>query len=61
MAVSGVVRRESQANPDIHVHANKAGELSPAQYQQIYDDFLAKYDVLSSEERPLSMEDEAVQ
>ena len=61
MAVSGVVRRESQANPDIHVHANKASELSPQQYQQIYDDFLAKYDVLSSEARPLSVEDEAIQ
>lgn len=61
VAVSGVVRRESQANPDIHVHANKADELSPRQYQQIYDDFLAQYDVLSSVERPLSVEDEAVQ
>ena len=61
VAVSGAVRRESQANPDIHVHALKANELSERQYQQIYDEFLAKYDVLSSAERPLSVEDEAVQ
>ena len=61
VAVSGVVRREFQANPDFHVHSAKAFELSEQQYQQIYDDFLAEYDVLSDEERPLSVEDEAVQ
>ena len=61
VAVSGVVRRETQASADIHVHALKAQELSQQKYQQIYDEFLAKYDVLSSEERPLSVEDEAVQ
>ena len=61
VAVSGMVRRENQSNPDIHVHALKARELSEQQYQQIYDAFLAKYDVLSSEARPLSVEDEAVQ
>lgn len=61
VAVSGTVRREYQANPDIHVHALKARELSQQQYQQLYDGFLAKYDVLSSKERPLSVEDEAVE
>lgn len=61
VAVSGAVRREYQANPDIHVHSLKAKELSEQQYQQIYDDFLAKYDVLNSEDRPISVEDEAVQ
>jgi len=61
VAVSGAVRREFQASPDIHVHSLKADELSEQEYQQIYDDFLAKYDVLSSEERPLSVEDDAVQ
>ncbi len=61
VAVSGMVRRENQSNPDIHVHALKARELSEQQYQQIYDAFLAKYDVLSSEARPLSVEDEAVE
>ena len=61
VAVSGVVRREYQAHPDFHVHSLKAQELSDQEYQQIYDDFLKKYDVLSSEERPLSVEDEAVQ
>ena len=61
VAVSGAVRREYQANPDIHVHSLKANELSEQQYQQIYDEFLAKYDVLNSEERPISVEDEAVQ
>ena len=61
VAVSGAVRREYQANPDIHVHSLKANELSEQQYQQIYDEFLAKYDVLNSEARPISVEDEAVQ
>ena len=61
VAVSGVVRREHQEHPDYHVHSAKAFELTDQQYQQIYDDFLAKYDVLSNEERPLSVEDEAVQ
>ena len=61
VAVSGVVRREYQAHPDYHVHSAKAFELSEQQYQQIYEDFLAKYDVLSNEERPLSVEDEGVQ
>ena len=61
VAVSGVVRREYQAHPDFHVHSAKANELSDREYQQIYDAFLAKYDVLNSEERPLSVEDEAVQ
>ena len=61
VAVSGVVRREYQANPDYHVHSAKAYELSEQEYQQIYDAFLANYDVLRSDERPLSVEDEAVQ
>jgi len=61
VAVSGVVRREYQSHPDFHVHSAKAYELSEQQYQQIYDEFLAKHDVLSTEERPLSVEDEAVQ
>ena len=61
VAVSGVVRREYQANPDYHVHSAKAYELSEQEYQQIYDAFLANYDVLKSDERPLSVEDEAVQ
>mgnify|MGYP002624455752 CR=1 FL=1 len=61
VAVSGTVRREFQANPDFHVHSLKAYELSEEEYQQIYDEFLTKYDVLNSESRPLSVEDEAVQ
>ena len=61
VAVSGVVRREHQQHPDYHVHSAKAFELSEQQYQQIYEEFLTKYDVLSNEERPLSVEDEAVQ
>ena len=60
VAVSGVVRREYQSNSDIHVHALKANELTEQQYQQIYDAFLAKYDVLSSADRPLSVEAENV-
>ena len=61
VAVAGVVRREHQANPDFHVHQQKAFELTEKQYQEIYDGFLKKYDVLRSEELPLSVEDEAVQ
>lgn len=61
VAVSGVVRREYQTHPDFHVHSAKAYELSEQQYQQIYDEFLAEHDVLSGGERPLSVEDEAVQ
>ena len=61
VAVSGVVRREYQTHPDFHVHSAKANELSEQQYQRLYDEFLAQYDVLSSEERPISMEEEAVQ
>lgn len=61
VAVSGVVRREHQEHPDFHVHSLKAYELSEKEYQQIYDAFLAKYDVLSGEARPLSVEDEAVE
>ena len=61
VAVSGVVRREYQAHPDFHVHSAKARELSEQQYQQLYDEFMAKYDVLSTEERPISVEAEAVQ
>ena len=61
VAVSGVVRREYEAHPDFHVHSAKAFELSEQEYQKIYDEFLAEYDVQSSEERPLSVEDETVQ
>lgn len=61
VAVSGVVRRERQEHPDFHVHSSKAYELTETQYQQIYDGFLRKYDVLSAEERPLSVEGEEVQ
>jgi len=61
VAVSGAVRREYQEHPDFHVHSLKANELSEQEYQQIYDEFLAKYDVLNSEERPISVEDEAVE
>ncbi len=61
VAVCGVVRREQQNSPDVHVHSTKARELSEREYQQIYDEFLASYDVLGSRDRPLSVEDEAVQ
>ena len=61
VAVSGSVRREYDEHPDFHVHSLKAFELSEQEYQQIYDEFLAKYDVTSTVERPLSVEEEAVQ
>ena len=58
VAVSGAVRREFQAHPDYHVHTPKAYELNEEQYAKIYDEFLAKYDVLDSKERPISVEEE---
>ena len=61
VAVSGSVRREYQDHPDIHVHSVKARELTDEQYKELYDAFLSKYDVLSQEERPVSVESEAVQ
>ena len=61
VAVSGVVRREYEEHPDFHVHSLKAYELTEQQYQKIYEEFLAKYDVTKSAERPLSVEDEDVQ
>ena len=59
VSVSGAVRREFQENPDYHVHSMKAKELTKEQYQAFYDRFLAKYDVIKSEERPVSIDEEA--
>ena len=58
VAVSGAVRREFQSHPDYHVHTPKAYELNEEQYAKIYDEFLAKYDVLDSKDRPISVEEE---
>ena len=60
VSISGMVRRAYQANPDYHVHSAKAQELTPEEYQSIYDEFLLKYDVLSDAQRPISLEDESV-
>ena len=58
--ISGQVRRSHQSNPDYHVHALKARELTEEEYNQLYNCFLEKYDVIQNVERPLSMEDESV-
>ena len=60
VALSGIVRREKMANTDIHVHSAKATELSEEDFNRLYNGFLAKYDVISTKERPLSVEDESV-
>ena len=61
VAISGAVRREFQENPDYHMHSAKARELTPEEYQTVYDRFMTKYDVVSSGERPLSVEAETVE
>lgn len=61
VALSGVIRREHQDHPDLHVHSAKAQELSEEEYNAIYNHFLEKYDVNSTEERPISLEAETVQ
>ena len=61
VAISGMVRRSYQHNPDYHVHSLKARELTEEEYNRYYDGFLSKYDVIRKDERPLSIEDEAVQ
>ena len=58
VAVSGVVRREYQENPEYHVHSVRARELSDAEYQKLYDEFLTKYDINKSEEIVVTMEEE---
>ena len=61
VAISGVVRREYQENPDYHVHSAKARELTEEEFDEIYQEFLTKYDVISNKERPLSVEAETIQ
>lgn len=59
--ISGMVRRAYDGNPDYHVHSLSARELTPEEYTRYYDDFLQRYDVIMNVERPISIEDEAVQ
>ena len=61
VAISGMVRRAYQHNPDFHVHSKKSRELTEEEYQRLYKGFEEKYDVIKNAERPISMEDEAVQ
>ena len=61
VAVSGMVRRAHQSNPDFHVHSSKARELTEEEYQHLYNTFQEKYDVIKNIDHPLSIEDEAVQ
>ena len=58
VAIAGIIRRELQHNPEYHLHSQKASELTAEQYQAAYEGFLSKYDVISSVERPISMEAE---
>ena len=60
VAISGMVRREYQDNPDYHVHSAKAKELTEVEYNGIYQEFLSKYDVISNKDLPLSVEAESV-
>ena len=60
VAISGMVRRAYQADPDYHVHSMKARELTEEEYSHYYNAFLDKYDVIKNAVRPLSLEDEAV-
>ena len=46
VAICGAVRRAHETNPDYHVHALKAAELSEEEYQALYDHFISKYDVI---------------
>ena len=61
VAISGAVKRESQDHPDFHMHSAKIQELTEEQYNQVYNDYLTKYDVVSPKERPISVEAETVQ
>ena len=61
VAISGVVRREFQDHPDYHMHSAKARDLTEEEYQTVYDRFMTKYDVVSSGERPISVEAESVE
>lgn len=61
VAITGQVRRSHQSDPDYHVHSRKARELSTEEYQRLYNEFLQQYDVIQEIERPISLEDEAVQ
>ena len=61
VAISGMVRRSYEEDPDYHVHTKKARELTETEYQSIYSSYLEKYDVIRREDRPISMEDETVE
>ena len=61
VAISGLVRRSFQTNPDYHVHTLKARELSEEEYNRFYNEFLDKYDVIKNNDRPVSMEEETAE
>ncbi len=44
VAISGMVRRSYQDNPDYHVHSLKARELTEDEYNRYYNEFIDKYD-----------------
>ena len=41
------------------MHQLKAAELTEEEYQKIYDDYINQYDVISSGDRPLSIEEDS--
>ena len=43
------------------MHSAKIQELTEEQYNQVYNEYLTKYDVVRPQERPISMEAETVQ
>ena len=61
VAISGQVRRSYQDHPDYHVHSKKARELTEEEYNNYYNGFITKYDVIRKDERPLSIEGEEAQ
>ena len=61
IAISGVVRREYQSQIDFHMRSAVRDELTEEEYQELYDGFLSRYDVVSGAERPISVEAETVE
>ena len=58
VAVSGAVRRQFQENPDYHLHSRSYIELTDERYQEIYNQFVSKYDVIKNASNPISFDDE---
>ena len=59
VAISGMVRRSFQDNPDYHVHSLQARELTDEEYQKLYDGFIDRYDVIRNAMQMAGMGNEA--